>query len=53
MNTKRKKDIGEWMIFGLLGGTLVGILFGNLPIGMIAGLCLGIIIGSISPDNNA
>ena len=46
-NDKKRPDVGAWMIWGLLGGTIVGILFGNLPLGMIAGICFGVVIGSI------
>ena len=42
-----KKDIGEWMVYGSLLGMVVGLFFDNLAIGMIFGLCLGIIVGSI------
>ena len=46
---KKTTDVGEWIVFGLLGGTIAGILLGNPPMGMIAGICLGILIGSIWP----
>lgn len=45
----RKKDIGEWMVYGSLAGLVVGLFFDNLPMGMIFGMCLGIVIGSIWP----
>ena len=43
----RRKDIGEWMVYGSLLGLVVGLFFDSLAIGMIFGLCLGIIVGSI------
>ena len=45
----KKKHIGAWMVHGSLVGLVVGLFFDNLAIGMIFGMCLGIIVGSIWP----
>lgn len=45
----KKKDIGEWMVYGLLAGLVVGLFFDNLAIGMIFGMGLGVIVGSVKP----
>ena len=44
-NKSKKKDIGMWIIYGFLVGTIAGITFGNLKSGMGVGICIGILIG--------
>lgn len=41
-------DLGTWMVYGLIFGTLVGIFLNKLVLGMIFGLCGGILIGSMN-----
>lgn len=54
MNKKsKKKDIGARILFSLLGGTLAGIFSGNPIIGMVTGICVGIVFGLISLVRNA
>lgn len=47
-NKNRKKDIGMWIVYGFMIGTIAGLVFGNLPTGMGIGICLGIVIGAIA-----
>ncbi|MBN2045352.1 MAG: hypothetical protein JW757_10060 [Anaerolineales bacterium] len=54
MQSQKKKeqkkitaDIGPWIIYGLIFGTLLGIVFNNLVLGMLLGICGGIIIASL------
>ena len=44
-NKNKKKDMGMWIIYGFLVGTIAGIIFCNLRSGMGIGICLGIVIG--------
>jgi len=48
ISNKKKRDIGQWIIYGLLIGTLAGIIFGDLTKGMILGISLGIVIGALA-----
>ncbi len=48
INNKKKRDIGQWIIYGLLIGTLAGIIFGDLTKGMIFGISLGIVISALA-----
>lgn len=43
-------DIGTWMIFGLIIGAGIGVVFfpENLAIGAGMGMCLGIFLGAMS-----
>ncbi len=41
-------DMGLWIVYGFAAGTVLGILFNNLVLGMIFGLCAGVIIGAIA-----
>ncbi|MGD8405264.1 MAG: hypothetical protein PVJ21_16495 [Anaerolineales bacterium] len=45
---KKKQDIGTWIVYGLMIGTLTGIVFGDITKGMIIGISLGIVIGAIA-----
>ena len=47
-NKNKKKDMGMWIIYGFLVGTMAGIIFGNFQSGMGVGICLGILIGTIA-----
>lgn len=40
-------DLGAWIVYGLIFGTLLGIVIDKLVLGMILGICGGIIIGSL------
>jgi hypothetical protein len=40
-------DIGTWIVYGLMFGTLLGIVLNNLVLGMIFGITGGIIFGSL------
>ncbi len=45
--THQGRDVGQWMITGLLIGLCLGIVFNNLAMGMVYGMLAGIIVGSV------
>ena len=47
-NKNKKKDLGMWIVYGFLIGTIAGIIFGNLQSGMVVGICLGVVIGAFA-----
>lgn len=49
---KKKQDIGVWIVYGLMFGTLAGIVFGDIAKGMIIGISLGIVVGAIANSRN-
>jgi len=47
-NVKSPSLFGFWTAVGLAFGVSIGVAIGNFPIGIIAGLCLGMVLGRAS-----
>jgi len=47
-NKSKRKDMGMWIIYGFLVGTIAGIIFGNLQNGLGVGICFGSVIGAFA-----
>ncbi len=47
-NVKSPSLFGFWTVVGLAFGVGIGGSIGNFPIGIIAGLCLGMVLGRAS-----